>query len=185
MVAPRIDSIHTVLSTNPALVEGLELGSLEPDVAESAFVVVSAGAFGGRWFERGDVLVCTEGARPGQAVVLVAHGRGRPRLGHQRGQGFTGDRGEPCSSDRWMAAGAVQCIWTRADGQRWLAEEKPALVEPGSDSAFLALLAPIPAAPRATWPGEGTRSREGQSGDAAPMHQLSLFGGGARPARAA
>jgi len=193
MAAPRIDSLHSVLSHSSALVQGLDLGQVFSDPESSAFVVLTAGDFGGRWFERGEVLVCGGPARPGQTVVLVAHGRGRPRLGHQRGVGFTGDRGEPCSMERWMAAGRVLQVWTRTDELDWRLQPELRLDQPLAQAHVLAMLRPLPAAPRASWPGEGTGSCEGQSGSeervrsgepCEPRHQLSLFGG-AQPARAA
>ena len=116
MSAPRIQPLHEVLNTHPRLLgEGVSDDFLGED--EAAFVVVASGAFRGRWFERGELIVCEAGARPGQAIVLVAHSHGRPRLGLRVGFGYLGDHEEPCSAGRWMAAGHIRAVYRRsADG---------------------------------------------------------------------
>ena len=114
MAAPRIQSLHQALASHPGLLgAGVADDFLAAD--ESAFVVVSAGAFRGRWFERGELIVCAAESQPGQAIVLVAHSHGRPRLGLRVGIGFLGDHEEPCSVTRWMAAGRIRGIYRRGE----------------------------------------------------------------------
>lgn len=119
MSAPRI---LDVLHAPSELVSGLNVSALLDDPQVSAFVVMRSGTFSGRWFERGEVVVCRQGSRTGHAVVLVAHTRGRPLLGHQRGAGFSGDRGEPCSRQRWFAAGSIIAVWGRDRELGWRSE---------------------------------------------------------------
>ena len=172
MSAPRILPVHEVLETAPELVHGLDLDDILVGGGTSAFAVVSSGDFGGRWFERGDVVVCVQGARPGEAVVLVAHTRGRPRLGHQRGAGFTGDRGEPCSAERWAAAGAVRALWRRSDGQRWQVSELEGLADlPPSPGAFVAVVRRA----AALRPRVAAQSLASAVPSVAAADQLSLF----------
>ena len=74
------------------------------------FVVVQSGVFNGRPWNVGDVVVCQGMATDGEAVVLVARGMGRPRLGTVAGHRFYGDCGEPCSRARWEAAGRIVAV---------------------------------------------------------------------------
>jgi hypothetical protein len=115
MTAPRLEPLSQARHDHPRLTAGLVM---DPGVGTTAFVVVSAGAFQGCWLERGTVILCGGDARSGQAVVLVSRSPGRPRLGHVQGAGLYGDRGEPCSAARWMAAGRVVGILERRD-QGW------------------------------------------------------------------
>lgn len=73
----------------------------------SWFVVAEAGRFGDANWRRGEVLLCRGEARPGDTVVLVARGHGRPRLGRLDGLRFVGDQGEPCHPARWSSAGPI------------------------------------------------------------------------------
>lgn len=171
MSAPRI---LDVCLAPTELLSGLDLGPLLADPDRSAFVVTRSGTFAGRWFERGQVLVCQGGARIGQAVVLVAHRRGWPMLGHQRGGGFTGDRGEPCSRDRWCTAGAVVAVWERRD-LGWSCVELGTSLDVAPGSQRRRSVAPVPAT--------GASDQAGADPGMAPVDfsQLSLF----QPARAA
>ncbi|MEO0602282.1 MAG: hypothetical protein AAF211_12645, partial [Myxococcota bacterium] len=73
----------------------------------------------GTSWQRGEVLVCRGDARPGDTVVLVARGHGRPRLGRVEGLRFVGDSGEPCHPARWVSAGpVVAAVREQLDGWR-------------------------------------------------------------------
>jgi hypothetical protein len=76
----------------------------------SLFVVESSGRYGERQFRAGEILVCGEGARAGEAVVLIPRGRGRVRLGAVKGTSLIGDGGEVCSQARWAVAGHLKAI---------------------------------------------------------------------------
>lgn len=76
----------------------------------SLFVVEEGGNYGERVFRAGELIVCGEGARTGESVVLIPRGRGRVRLGAMAGSSLTGDQGEVCSQARWAVAGHVKAI---------------------------------------------------------------------------
>jgi hypothetical protein len=71
------------------------------------FVVMQPGELNGSTVRQGDVLVVGGRARPGDAVVLLARGMGRPRVGSMAHDGLRGDAGEPCSAARWVPAGRL------------------------------------------------------------------------------
>jgi hypothetical protein len=100
MPAPRIEALDIVEQ---------RLGSVARAEVGEAFVVLSAGEFGGRCFAVGDVLIAEPGAGNGP-VILVARGPGRPRLGSVCGSAVTGDAGEPCSGHRWRVAGGIRHV---------------------------------------------------------------------------
>lgn len=50
---------------------------------------------------------CAGEVRHGDAVVLVARGHGRPRMGMVRGRQLIGDAGERCLEARWCPAGRL------------------------------------------------------------------------------
>ena len=102
MTAPRIAPVHEALSSR--LPEGWRAAE------DRAFVVVSGGEFAGQRWDAGDVLVLGEGPVVGEAVVLVARGYGRPRLGSVEGRSLRGDAGEACSADRWRVAGRIETV---------------------------------------------------------------------------
>lgn len=80
------------------------------------FVVVRSGEFNGRTWRVGEGLACVAPvADEARAVVLVARGPGRPRLGTLEGESMRGDAGEPCSPERWQAAGAVEVVPAEAE----------------------------------------------------------------------
>jgi len=94
-----------------------ELPELPVAPGVSWFLVSEAGRFGERCWQRGEVLVCRGEARPGDTVVLVARGHGRPRIGRVDGRRFVGDQGEPCHPVRWASAGPiVGSLRPRSDG---------------------------------------------------------------------
>jgi len=76
----------------------------------SLFVVESGGQYAGRNFQAGELVVCGDGARAGESVVLVPRGRGRVRLGAVKGTHLIGDGGEVCSQARWAVAGHLKAI---------------------------------------------------------------------------
>lgn len=97
MSAPRIVAITASL---PLVPQGARL-----------FQVVQEGSFADRSWAVGDVLVCVPGAEQDEsAVVLVARGHGRPRLGSRQGHHLRGEVGELCSPERWLVAGAVVAV---------------------------------------------------------------------------
>ncbi len=71
------------------------------------FVVTQPGELNGAVVCEGDVLVVGGRARPGDAVVLLARGMGRPRVGSMAHDGLRGDAGERCSAARWVPAGRL------------------------------------------------------------------------------
>lgn len=115
MKPPRIVEVSSPAARASGLVD-----SAPPMVGKGdvSFLVLEAGMFNGRWYERGEVLRCCAAEQhPGQ-VVLVAFSRGRPVLGEFDGRSFRGDRGEACSPSRWWSAGRVTEIW-RLRGGAW------------------------------------------------------------------
>lgn len=176
MTAPRIQPLHQALSSHPDL---RGVGDDFLAAGESAFVVVAAGAFRGRWFERGELVVCAPGSRPGQAIVLVAHSHGRPRLGLRVGFGFLGDHEEPCSATRWMAAGRVRAIYRRSSVADAAPQGGPMgweAVEHSLDRVGVPVtLMEVGASERAQrWPTHGGVGRLPQSRQPA-AEQLALF----------
>jgi hypothetical protein len=105
MGAPRINSIRW---PRPGLPQGVFQACETRGM--SLFVVEHGGTFGDRLFRAGELIVCGEGARAGESVVLVPRGRGRVRLGGVKGTSLMGDRGEVCSQARWTVAGHVKAI---------------------------------------------------------------------------
>jgi hypothetical protein len=88
--------------------EDLGLQAFTAEGTGEFFVVVAPGVHQAQSFAAGDVLWCDGPAETGEAVVLVARGHGRPRLGTANGSRFLGDRGEPCHPDRWRVAGGLR-----------------------------------------------------------------------------
>lgn len=92
----------------------------------SRFRVMEAGTFAGRSFRAGDVVECRRHVSVGETIVLVAKGAGRPRFGKVTLDGLLGDGGEPCSSGRWQAIGAVvRVIPNCGDSSRHLRQAPP------------------------------------------------------------
>ena len=108
-----------VLATLESAPRGLKGRSFDSKVR--LFRVVESGAFGGQRWSAGQVLVCRGTPRTGDAVVLVARGHGRPRMGRVQGTRFIGDAGEPCHPARWGAAGRVVGAFRRQRGA-WVAD---------------------------------------------------------------
>lgn len=101
-MAPTIRPLNSAVETEPPA------GVLSMDGGpRHSFVVVSPGDHNGMHLREGDVLVVGGRARPGDCVVLLARGLGRPRLGSVSHAGLLGDAGELCSSARWVSAGRV------------------------------------------------------------------------------
>lgn len=71
------------------------------------FRVATEGAFDGRTWHVGDVLMVSGKPVVDDRVVLVPAGRGMPKLGHVRWKGLMGDCGEPCDAARWIVAGSI------------------------------------------------------------------------------
>lgn len=133
-----------------------------PDVPSSvqAFSVVRDGMFAGRMFRSGEVALVHGGPEEGDAVVLVAQGPGRPRLGRVQGNQLVGDRGEPCLMSRWEVAGRVIGV-ARPMGAVWVIEHFDGMTaEAVVDGRFTATLA------------EATPV---QATQAVPIRQLDLF----------
>ena len=84
--------------------------SLWQGAADDVFVVTSPGDFGGQRYSIGDMLICRGDVGDDEAVVLMARGHGRPRLGWVRGDALSGEAGEPCSVSRWRAAGRIVAV---------------------------------------------------------------------------
>jgi hypothetical protein len=119
--------------------------------AAIAFEIRTDGRVDGRAFSSGEHLLLEPGAQDGDAVVLVATGPGRPRLGFVRGATLVGDRGEPCARSRWSVAGRIVGV-ARPLGADWRVEpfdaphvvgldrtQEPAAPErPGQLSLFVA-----------------------------------------------
>lgn len=80
------------------------------------FEVVRSGSFAGHVFSKGERLIVDGAAQRGDAVVLVARGRGRPRLGQVRAHGLVGDLGEPCLERRWAVAGRLLGVASQLAG---------------------------------------------------------------------
>jgi hypothetical protein len=85
------------------------------------FLVTREGAFAGRTFGAGEVLVCRGEARSTDLTVLVARGHGRPRLGWVQGTRLIGDAGEPCLPERWAAVGRLVACYRHAS-HGWVVE---------------------------------------------------------------
>lgn len=83
-----------------------------------AFSVARGGEFAGRRFSEGEIALVGGAVEEGEALVLVALGHGRPRLGTVRGSRLIGDRGEPCLTSRWEVAGRLLGI-ARPVGAGW------------------------------------------------------------------
>lgn len=110
MSAPILEPITS--NALPPEVEGAEL-----------FRVVRGGAFAGRSWEAGELMMCRGEPRSGDAVVLVSRGRqGRPRVGRLEGTRFLGEVGEPCHPARWRSSGPLVAAW-RPRGERWVIEQ--------------------------------------------------------------
>lgn len=163
MTPPRIIELQRALFHEPDLFDGLPA---HVATGSTAFAVVRSGTFAGRWFERGEVLVCGAGWDLGQAVVLIARTQGRPRLGHVLGSSFSGDRGEACSTERWMPAGGLRHVW-RHDGVLEWARQDLTLTGPGG---WLSSVVPVHEV-GASWRDQRWSSRGGTE----RPPQLSLF----------
>ncbi|HHO53415.1 MAG TPA: hypothetical protein ENK18_21730 [Deltaproteobacteria bacterium] len=154
MSAPVLSPIEEI---PPKLQE--RLPSVPDSEDASLFVVLRSGSFGGQHWVPGEVLVCRGTAYTGDAVVLVARGHGRPRLGCVQGSRFFGDAGEPCHPARWRAAGRVVATYSTNVGG-WAVElesmvaiggagESPVVAIPPSQlpQPALARSRPSPASP--------------------------------------
>ncbi|MEZ4319464.1 MAG: hypothetical protein R3F61_18255 [Myxococcota bacterium] len=99
------------------------------------FSVVRDGEFAGRRFRSGELAVVEGMPEEGDAVVLVAVGPGRPRLGRVVGNRLMGDRGEPCLMSRWEVAGRVAGV-IRPVGTGWAVEmfDQPGIVGMAADA---------------------------------------------------
>jgi hypothetical protein len=133
------------------------------------FRVAHGGQFGGRRFQAGELALVGGIPQEGDAVVLVAIGPGRPRLGSVQGRRILGDRGEPCLTSRWEVAGRLLGV-LRPVGTGWAVE----LVHQGDVDGTSELVGMVPSAAveRGAPPSVGGRSH--YSGRA-PEGQLSLF----------
>lgn len=101
-MAPNIRPLDPQLETTPtAAVLSMSGGP------RHHFVVTQPGEINGSMVREGDVLVVGGRARLGDAVVLLARGVGRPRVGSMAHDGLRGDAGEPCSAARWVPAGRL------------------------------------------------------------------------------
>lgn len=139
--APLLTPVHGRRIRASSTLPGLPELPVAPDM--SWFVVARAGQFGDAAWHEGEVLVCRGKARPGDTIVLVAKGHGRPRLGRLDGLRFFGDHGEPCHPGRWASAGPiVGAIRRRIEG--WvmdldLERRRPLRSRKRASSAQLAL----------------------------------------------
>lgn len=111
MFAPAL-----MLSTTP-----LHLPANLPDDV-IAFEVLRGGSFNGHVFRSGDQVLVHGVPEDGDEVVLVTTGRGRPRFGSLERQRLLGDQGEPCSMDRWAAAGRLLAVARPVPGG-WTVED--------------------------------------------------------------
>lgn len=100
------------------LVDRREVGAIAGE-GTVCFRVLQEGRFGGHVFEVGDLVLCAGAPRHEDAVVLVARGHGRPRLGRVVGPHLLGDAGERCHEARWRAAGRVVGVARQRQG-RWV-----------------------------------------------------------------
>ncbi|MCB9677020.1 MAG: hypothetical protein H6737_18025 [Alphaproteobacteria bacterium] len=115
---------------------GFEAPSTLP-VGIRVFGIVRDGEFAGRHYRSGELAVVVGGVpEEGDAVVLVAVGPGRPRLGRVQGNRLIGDRGEPCLMSRWEVAGRVEGV-IRPVGAGWAIEmfDQPGIVGMAADRA--------------------------------------------------
>ncbi len=96
-------------------------GSLDVPETVRMFSIVRDGWFAGREFRAGEVALVHGTPEEGDAVVLVAAGPGRPRLGRVQGLQLVGDQGEPCLMSRWEVAGRVIGV-ARPMGTVWVIE---------------------------------------------------------------
>ncbi len=89
----------------PQLAVDASGGAVSPGT--TAFRVVGAGVYAGRWWRVGERIVC--GGRPltEDQVVLVPVGRGQPRFGRIRRLVIEGDQGDACDPARWRPVGRV------------------------------------------------------------------------------
>lgn len=104
MAAPRLTSLEEI-ARRPELV-GASIPLLLPPGAR-ACVVSEPGSFLGRDYRRGDVLVFGEREDLAAPVLLAPRGRGAMRLGLVTPSALLGDRGEPCSPERFEVIGAL------------------------------------------------------------------------------
>ncbi|MFT5454075.1 MAG: hypothetical protein ACI9K2_000551 [Myxococcota bacterium] len=106
------------------------------------FKVLSEGAVNRRWYAAGDIIVCVSGAMPGDDVVLVARGIGRPRIGRLESTGMIGSSGERCHPARWSCAGRVAAVQaSQAPTQLYpsaQASQHPAAREPQAQLSLFA-----------------------------------------------
>lgn len=154
-----------------------ELAAQLPELPRDGFelfVVTATGEYDGQTWRAGEVLLCRGGARPGETVVLVARGVGRPRLGTPHGTRFTGDAGEPCHPARWRSAGKVVARYTLArDG--WLLEVGARVSAARPAPAQRAGGEGATARRRARGKGAAPQPAAGGGGELPPAAQLSLF----------
>ncbi|MCO4746461.1 MAG: hypothetical protein KC912_16810 [Proteobacteria bacterium] len=89
---------------------GQRVPAIWQGAADQVFVVMSPGRFAGQRYNVGDVLICRGDVVEDEAMVLMARGHGRPRMGSLRGDALYGEVGEPCSAARWRAAGRIVAV---------------------------------------------------------------------------
>jgi hypothetical protein len=161
--------VHEVNMTAPEIAPLREMLRVTGHAAPAGwervqFVVVRSGEFNGRRWCVGEGLVCVApGEEEARAVVLVARGPGRPRLGTLDGEAMRGDAGEPCSPERWQAAGAVEVLPAEAEVVR-------ACMAAGQLAGLRAM------------PGMA-RGRRGEAAPSRPMASDRVARWGDRPAR--
>ena len=127
MVAPRLsrieDTPHRLLAALPRLPRGRDV---------RAFVVTREGRCqSGRWCV-GDVVVCRGEASPGDDVVMLPRGVGRPQLGRVEGVRLLGAQGEPCHPARWQVAGKIVLAY-RQQPDGWMVELRDAVSSAPTD----------------------------------------------------
>jgi hypothetical protein len=143
MRAPVLVPIH---AAHPSIREALP--ALPEREGVDLFVVVAEGAFAGQRWEVGEILVCRGEARSGDAVVLVARGHGRPRLGSVEGTRFLGDGGEPCHPARWRAAGRIVATYRQRE-LGWVVDLQQGPAAAGRAGEALPVAGRAPATPAA------------------------------------
>ena len=149
---------------------GLRVARLPAALAgkvDGVFAVVQGGEFGGRRYERGDLLVCQGAANDCDTVIIAPRGRGSFRLGTVQGSFVLGESKTPFSASRWSVAGRVIAVVTL---HTELMAQSATVRIPTNVRASVAVQSPAPRAWRAI-----AKRHADKAPAAVERRQLSLF----------